>query len=152
MCMTCSGVPAEPVGESVEQVRARVVDRGWAVTYVEGCGAPSPSYAYTVGLSRWRHPELIMFGGRPECCVGVLDLVASRVRAGRQVREGDDLSDVLPACVEAPVVLRFPDSARYLYLANVFHDSTLYRPVLALQLYFPQGEPLLSIHSLPRPP
>lgn len=146
------GLGAGGPGDSVTGLRRRLLGRGWAVTYVEGAGARIPAYGYTVGLSRWDHPELIMFGEHPECCVAVLNRVAGRVRSGWDLDEGDDLSFLLPEYDHPLAVLRFPDSTTHLYLANVLYRPRSRHPVQALQLLFPDREPLLNRDELPLPP
>ena len=125
------------------QVRDTILRHGWAVPYVLGDGSDhEPDFAYTVGLSRFDHPEFICFRMCPEHATGDLNRLGEAVRAGRRFAEGDDLSDVFRG--EDPgELLWFPDSSTHLYLANDFYRPAGGRPVPALQLYFPSATPLL---------
>jgi len=74
------------------------IDRyGWAIQYVEP-GRTAPSFAYTVGLSRYAEPELVVTGMRQERAGALLNKMAAHVLAvstpwaGEHVQhEGDPL-------------------------------------------------------------
>ena len=57
------------------------IDRyGWAIQYVEP-GRTAPSFAYTVGLSRYAEPELVVTGMRQERAGALLNKMAAHVLA-----------------------------------------------------------------------
>jgi hypothetical protein len=70
----------------------------------EDRGDQGPAFAYTLGLGhRAGHPELVMSGLPPSLMHRALNSVAERVMAGRRLRPGDLLEDVLggvPVAVE----------------------------------------------------
>lgn len=139
MCRMCQGMTAR---EAIGQVRDTILRHGWAIEYVESDGSrENPSFAYTVGLSRWEHPEFICFRMCPEHVSRFLNRLGTAVLAGRRFDEGDDLSDVFTGA-DPGELLRFPDSSTHLYLANDFYRPAGGRPVPALQLYFPSTNPL----------
>lgn len=149
MCMVCSGMS---VGDFGDRIRRQVHRCGWATAYVFGSSDRSPGFGYTIGLSRWDHPEFIMFDEHPECCAGALSRVAELASHGRVFDEGDDLSDVYPESRESVLLLRFPDSATHLFLANDLFPAVPGQPVDALQVCFRERTPLLRHGTLALPP
>jgi hypothetical protein len=92
MCGMCQGITAR---EAIGQVRDTILRHGWATEYVESDGSrENPSFAYTVWLSRWDHPEFICFRMCPEYAGRFLNRLGTAVPAGRRFDEGDDLGDV----------------------------------------------------------
>lgn len=138
MCLMCEGMTAAQYRGKLRDI---ILRRGWAVVAVEDGGDSEPAFGYTVGLSRWDHPELIMFGAHAPCCATALDRIAELVCDGRRFDEGADLSAVFPE--GRGELLRFPDSSTHLFVANEFYRPAGGAPVPALQLYFPARTPLL---------
>lgn len=68
----------------------RIVDRcGVFIQMVTGTPhLRRPAFAYTVGLSAFEHPELLLFGSCPDCACAVLDELAARVRDGESLVPG----------------------------------------------------------------
>jgi hypothetical protein len=66
------------------------VELGWQVRTEDGDDDhKEPDRAFTVGLSRFGHPELVIFGLRPSHAARVLDEVGEQVRSGAVLRGGD---------------------------------------------------------------
>lgn len=141
MCKMCLGMTSR---EYVGYVRDTILRHGWAIQYVTGDGEPeNPEFAYTVGMSRWDHPEFICFRMCPEHAGRSLNRLAEAVVSGRRFDEGDDLADLFPGSSDPGELLRFPDSSTHLHLANDFYRPAGGRPVPALQFYFPSTSPLV---------
>jgi Domain of unknown function (DUF4262) len=86
-------------------MRDTVRRHGWAVQAVFGvgcwghpgcdCGQPpgtNPSFAYTVGLYGFGHPELVVFGLCADTAMAVLNELGERVRHGQTLRPGEVLT------------------------------------------------------------
>lgn len=91
MCWQCDHPEADP-GEYIEQVRETISHHGWAVQQVERDGI-HPPWAYTVGLTEWDRPEIVITGIRTHGgWIPFLNAVAEHVRhaeapaPGTQVR------------------------------------------------------------------
>jgi hypothetical protein len=139
MCMMCEGMTER---EYWTYVRGRILEHGWFLQAVEGEDHRNPPFAYTVGLSRLGHPELIAFGMHPECAHAAVEPLVRQVLAGRRFDEGDDLTavyDDLP-----PELLRFPDSSTHLFVANDLYRAPGRPPVPALQVFWPSEIGLLE--------
>jgi hypothetical protein len=92
MCLTCQGWTRAQLRA---QIRDRILTYGYTIVNVAGHGPASPAFAYTVGLSRVDHPELIIFGCHPDCGYEALDPIARRVvDSGRRFDEDSGLDDV----------------------------------------------------------
>ncbi|WP_222193839.1 DUF4262 domain-containing protein [Modestobacter italicus] len=115
----------------------RVVDRfGWAVLHGGGTSPADPRYSYTVGLSAWQHPEVVVVGLPFPAGEKYLNLVGEAVRAG--ARFGPGVSTTALTDPDSPVVfLTVEDTAR-LSVAEQFSGS-----VEALQLIWPDSTGLL---------
>ncbi|MDP5183124.1 DUF4262 domain-containing protein [Blastococcus sp. BMG 814] len=110
----------------------RVIDEfGWAVLH--GGGTPGePRYSYTVGLSAWQHPEVVVVGLPFPAAEKYLNLVGEAVRAGARFAPGTATTALTDE--DSPVVfLRVEDTAR---LAVV---EELHGTVDALQLIWPDS-------------
>lgn len=96
---------------------------GWALQAVTG-DDESPPFVYTVGLSGFEHPELILFATTQATAATVLNDLGELVRAGRVLGAGDQVrlrsGDVH--------LLTFPESEDWLYAANSLYGA----PVPAL--------------------
>jgi hypothetical protein len=74
--------------EWLHQQRAMVDQYGWSVIAVPG-ERGQPSLAYTVGLSRWGHPELLVSALGAHDAARVLNAVGDLVRTGRRLSAGE---------------------------------------------------------------
>jgi hypothetical protein len=145
VCHLCDGM-------TEQDYRVRIIrgihQYGWAVQYVESDGDRNPSFAYTVGLSRVCHPEIIVFDCTPERGYHALRQLAWPVVIGMRFDEGDDLSDFYPP-PERAELLRFPDSSTHLFTANDIYRRDGDPPIPALQLFW-ADPPALVRDSLDR--
>jgi hypothetical protein len=142
MCLMCQGWSR---AEMVAMLRDRILTYGYTIIDVGGDGPANPPYAYTAGLSRVDHPELIFFGAHPDCAYQALEAIARLVvREGRRFDEGSSLDDVYGPSGRGGQLLRFPDSSAHLIFANEFYRKAGGPPVPALQLLWPEREPLLN--------
>ena len=141
MCFKCDGMTHDEYARQVEQ---HLTTHGWMVNHVEDDGDRNPSFAYTLGLSLHRHPELIIFDSPP---YRALEPLALAVLAGRRFDEGDDVSDLYAG---RPQLLRLPDSSTHLYVANDMFRQPGGPPIPALQLLWPtQVRPLADVIDQP---
>ena len=100
MCFMCDR-PEATFGDYVEEVLRPVIDRfGWAVQAVGGTRVHVP-FSYTVGLTLWGLPELVLTGKRPPDAAEVLNAYAFHLRhseppdPGRQVQVGERWFEVV---------------------------------------------------------
>jgi Domain of unknown function (DUF4262) len=141
MCDLCDGLSEH---DYQQRIIRNVRRYGWTVQYVLGEDSRNPSFAYTIGLSRVRHPEIILFDRPPEQAFHALRQLAWPVVTGLSFDEGDDLSDFYPPGERAEL-LRFPDSSTHLFAANALYRRDDEPPVPALQLLWP--DPLAWLHD-----
>jgi hypothetical protein len=87
-----------------------------------------PSYIYTVGLSGFGHPELILFATAPAVAAKVLNDLGELVRLGRGLAPGER---VRLRCGDVHL-LTFPESADWLFAANDLYRAPGGPPVSAL--------------------
>jgi hypothetical protein len=146
MCDVCGGLSDD---EYSEQLATSIGTFGWCLQYVLGEDRRNPGYAYTVGLSLHRHPELIIFDHLAERAYLALEPLAWAVLEGRRFDEGDDLSEYYPPPGRAEL-LRFPDSSTHLLLANVMFRDPGEPPIAALQLLWPGKQPFFGSSLGPR--
>jgi hypothetical protein len=138
MCLMCQGLTR---AEVTAIMRSQILEHGFSITTVEAGGRREPPFAYTVGLSRTDHPELICFNVHPDCAVRSLTPIARAVLdEGFVLDEGSDVDAVLGGT--GARLLRFPDSSTHLFDANRFYRKAGGPPVRALQLVWPRCEPL----------
>src|SRR3981189_2881873 len=114
MCEFCDGPTDAAYWDRVQDL---IQANGWTVQYVMGEDIRNPAFAYTIGLSRCIHPEIIVFICHPECAMRAVEPVAGAVLDGGRFDEGDDLSGLYPYS-EKGELLRFPDSSSHLFMAN----------------------------------
>ncbi|NUS45172.1 MAG: DUF4262 domain-containing protein [Mycobacteriaceae bacterium] len=137
---SCNGVPDTPATPTAwrDQVatatRERIRTFGWSINYILG-DADEPPFAYTVGLTAFGHPELIVFATSSGAARALLNAL------GNRVRRGETLAADRPLTVEPlePHRLRLvpvPPAHSELYLveANSFYRSTHRDPVPAVQV------------------
>ncbi|WP_299958101.1 DUF4262 domain-containing protein [uncultured Modestobacter sp.] len=138
-------VPGDPApGDAAEQDAdqvlgdlRRVIDRfGWAVLHGGGTSPADPRYSYTVGLSAWQHPEVIVVGLPFPAGEKYLNLVGEAVRAG--ARFGPGVSTTALTDPDSPVVFLTVEDTTRLSVAEQFSGS-----VDALQLIWPDSTGLL---------
>jgi hypothetical protein len=133
MCDLCGGMTDEQYSRQLEQ---NIKTYGWTMCYVEGDDGRNPGFGYTLGLSLYQHPEIIVFDDEPWFAQLSLKPLAWAVMEGVEFDEGDDLSCFFPP-PDTAQLLRFPDSATHLYTANTMFRQ-VGRPALpALQLVWP---------------
>jgi hypothetical protein len=130
MCDRCGGVTHEQYSRQIEQ---NIQTYGWAMQYIEGDGVRNPAFGYSLGLSLYGHPEIIVFDPDPCWAYRGLKPLAWAVMDGAVFDEGDDLSEFFPP-PEPAELLRFPDSATHLYTANQMFRRPGWPPIPALQL------------------
>lgn len=130
MCDRCGGVTNEQVSRQIER---NIQTYGWTMQYIEGDGGRNPAFGYSLGLSLYGHPEIIVFDPDPCWVYRGIKPLAWAVMAGAVFDEGDDLSDFFPPPDRAEL-LRFPDSATHLYTANDMFREPDQPSIPALQL------------------
>jgi len=110
----------DPVERILADAREKIDKHGVAIIATN-----DPVFAYTVGLTRLRHPELIVTGLPPTTAHGILDNAAQLVLAGRYLIAGDRLGGILtnPAY---QVVIAGPVSTA---------GNEAYKPVIARRIY-----------------
>lgn len=100
---------------------------GWALQAVLA-GEDSPPFVYTVGLSGFGHPELILFNTNQATAASVLNDLGELVRAGHELASGQRVR-LRSGHVD---LLWFPDSDDWLYAANDLYRAPDGPPVPAL--------------------
>ncbi|WP_344427839.1 DUF4262 domain-containing protein [Pseudonocardia ailaonensis] len=107
---------------------------GWALQAVEG-DAEGPPFVYTVGLSGFEHPELIVFAVSQTAAGRLLNRLGEYVRSGGRLGPGDTVG--LP---EGRVsLLSFPDAAGWLLGAQRLYRVDGGPPVAALLVVPDEG-------------
>ncbi|MFC4946819.1 DUF4262 domain-containing protein [Pseudonocardia sp. GCM10023141] len=96
--------------------RETIRRHGWALQAVLG-DEESPPFVYTVGLSGFAHPELILFATSQATAATVLNDLGELVREGRRFEAGELVA--LPS--GAVHLLGFPDSEDWLFGANALY-------------------------------
>lgn len=111
--------------------RDTIKRHGWALQAVLG-EEDSPPFVYTVGLTGFGHPELILFATGQATAATVLNDLGELVRAGRVLGAGERV-----ALRSGDVhLLGFPEAEHWLYAAE-----HLYR--------LPGGEPVRALLVVP---
>jgi hypothetical protein len=140
MCDACdAGIGDDPVrwihwiDQQTAWMRDTVRRKGWFVQHVEA-DASGPAFAYTVGLTGFGHPELVVFG-MGVCCAGpVLNELGDRVRAGAPVLHDGDEVTIRGVPMRAFTV---PNPGELILVANLFYGRGPEESVPALQLAHP---------------
>ena len=101
---------------------------GWALQAVLADEDGSPPFVYTIGLTRYRHAELVLFGTGQTTAAAVLNDLGELVRDGGRLAVGEDL-ELRSGRVH---LLSFPDSADWLLAANELYQPSDGPPVPAL--------------------
>jgi hypothetical protein len=97
--------------------RETIRDHGWAIQYVfadEDGDERSPSLGYTVGLTGFDHPEVVVFGLGEGGTARVLNALGDRVRAGERLRDGD----VVDLGFTPVTLFDLPNPAEVVFTAN----------------------------------
>jgi hypothetical protein len=122
-----------PVDRALAELRQLIDEHGWAVRHVGAGGDEDHSaFSYTVGLTRFEHPELVVVGMPFASSQTFLNLAGDLVREGRRFRAGTLTGDLT-------------DGAQVAFL-QVHDDSGLtaveqvYGRVEALQLVWPDSQ------------
>jgi hypothetical protein len=142
MCDLCAvGNDPNRIQQQVEQywagVRRAIRARGWFVQWVAG-GLISPPFAYTIGLTSLRHPELVVFGLCAESSAGLLNGLGEQVRGGRSLHDGDIVVAVSEHTSEA-TLFSLPNPGRVLLRAKEFYRHPSRISVRALQVVYPDS-------------
>ena len=97
MCSACEqGISSsDPIRfqqwDDQEQARLRETIReyGWAIQAVHAVPERRrPPFAYTVGLTRFGHPELVVFGLHQNLAAQLLNALGTRAKAGLRLDDG----------------------------------------------------------------
>ena len=107
--------------------RETIRRHGWALQAVLG-DEYGPPFVYTVGLSGFGHPELILFATSQATAATVLNDLGELVRAGRALAAGE-LVHLHSGDVH---LLTFPESADWLFAANDLYRAPGGPPIPAL--------------------
>lgn len=114
--------------------RETIRRHGWALQAVLG-DVEGPPFVYTVGLSGFGHPELIVFAVGRATAARLLNRLGEYVRIGGRLGPGDTvgLPDGLVSVVE------FPDPAPWLTAAQRLYRTPGGPPVEALLIIPEEG-------------
>ncbi|WP_214404048.1 DUF4262 domain-containing protein [Pseudonocardia lacus] len=107
--------------------RETIRRHGWALQAVDG-DEDGPPYVYTVGLSGYGHPELIVFATAQAAAARLLNELGELVRAGRTLVAGQRV--VAPSGDSH--LLAFPEAEHWLFAADDLYRSAAGAPVRAL--------------------
>jgi hypothetical protein len=108
MCVICDGLSQD---EALFDLDFTIARHGWALQIVEP-GPGDPGWTYTIGLTDFGHPELVMVGLASDAGA-VLNGLGERVRRGERFAVGDSteaagarvvVGEVHPAQVEDGLV------------------------------------------------
>ena len=88
MCWQCDH-PDRTFNDYLDLLRSKIDSHGWAVQYVDD-NRRAP-YAYTIGLHRIGRPELLVTGVSAHHATWVLNTVARRAEAGKELVAGNQL-------------------------------------------------------------
>jgi hypothetical protein len=130
MCDRCGGMTNEQYSRQLER---NIQTYGWTMQYVEGDGRRNPAFGYSLGLSLYGHPEIIVFDPDPAWAYRGVQPLAVAVINGDVFDEGTDLAAYFPP-PQSAALLRFPDSATHLFTANQMFRQPGDAPIPALQL------------------
>jgi hypothetical protein len=124
-------------GEHYDMI-TEIIDRCGVMVQWVGAGADTPAFAYTVGLAKLDHPELIIFGLSPQTAQGVLNSMGLAVVAKTR-RWGPGRSDEVFSGVVPAMLVEVRDSADYLFAANSMFAIPGQGPLPALQVLYPDA-------------
>lgn len=119
--------------------RETIRRHGWALQAVLGScdlnDQESPPFVYTVGLSGFAHPELILFATSQATAATVLNDLGELVRSGRRLHGGDRIR-IHSGDVH---LLAFPESEHWLFAANDLYRMSD-RPAVPALLVVPDDD------------
>ena len=124
-------------GEHYDMI-SEIIDKWGLMVQCVGAGADTQAFAYTVGLAKLDHPELIIFGLSQENAQAVLNSMGLPVVA-KSRRWGPGRSDEVFAGSMPAMLVEVRDSADYLLAANSMFAIPGQGPVPALQVLYPDA-------------
>lgn len=103
-----------------------VAEHGWMIQGVTG----SPPFSYTIGLAKFLHPDLVVYGVNPSTAQTMLNEVGQRVREGEKFTPGVSYARVLRdldvrVLVVPPEVGEFGVAARFYREHDIQHWAML---------------------------
>ena len=113
--------------------RETIRTHGWAIQYVFADAPQSPSLGYTVGLTGFDHPEIVVFGLGQDGTATVLNALGERVRTRARLHDRDvvDINGT-------PVTLfDLPNPGEVVFTANTMYGRADDDPVPALHAVYP---------------
>jgi hypothetical protein len=128
MCWMCDH-PGSTVTDYLDEVRAKILRTGWAVQYVE---SPRMPFAYTIGLSDYDVPELLMTNVSPQRAARLLNGSAEHILRGAELTAGQQFTLCGGPMLEV-VEVDHPDAHMNCAIALYGND------VRALQLVWADG-------------
>jgi hypothetical protein len=132
--------------QSIHDIAQIVDTHGWTVQIMSE-DHTTPAFAYTVGLSGQKFPELVLFGSlSPEVMAGVLNSVADLFfRSGEAI-----CGDMYQALRNVPVRLREIDVrefSKYGILADCWADRYIHSINRAIQVVLPDAQGRFPEHD-----
>lgn len=122
------------------RVRGLIAEHGWAVQGVfPTTDAPGVPFAYTVGLTAQRLPELVIYGLAPAAAHPILNIAATRMRDEGPLTPGEPVSRVIDGF---DVAVREVSDPTDLAMARRFYGA-----VQALQLVWPDAHGRFPWHT-----
>lgn len=116
------------------EVQALIAEHGWAVQAVTAEDSETAvAFQYTVGLTAYGHPEIIVYGLAPEVGGPILNALGGRVRRGDRLAPGDRPSEVIGGSYE-PELVAVDETDDLIVARAVFGELS------ALQLVLPDPE------------
>lgn len=105
MCWQCDN-PGGAIDEYFDELRAIILDHGWAVQCVEDDRRP---YAYTIGLNERGFTELLVTGLAPENAGELLNWAARHIVRGLAITPGQQFTEPTGKLIEV-VEVDHPDA------------------------------------------
>jgi hypothetical protein len=148
MCRKCendarvSGNPNDPIvlqqfwDQESAWLRDTINKHGWAIQFVSGSEGETPPFAYTVGLTNFDHPEILVVGvDNLASAGGLLNQLGRRVRDGARFRDGQEV------VMSGPTVRMFdvPNPGEIIFTANNFFGRPPFDSLPALQAIYPDA-------------
>lgn len=129
--------------EYLTRVTDTIERHGWAVQGVlPNVGDTDPPFSYTVGLTNFGHPEIIVFGVDPrDTGIALLNDLGERVRAGRSFSHGEVPRNLLSGGY-SPILINVTDLSRLTVARRIYDDV-----ITALQLVLPDKGDRLPWHA-----
>lgn len=80
-------------GDLLSELVTMIDEHGWAVRNVVSA-EPSECFLYTVGLTRYDHPEAVMTGLPPDAAKAFLNIVGQMAKEGHRFEVGSETSEL----------------------------------------------------------